>query len=140
MLSKEFSDAEIINYIVTFYHDFAGGYLDSDLDREDGARKFANNGYAEMDDEHSDFYRLSKKGEGLLHECIAKITKDFTKFVAGRRVSIDEASQWFTQQYQLSDAETSNEICDYIVSNSHNYSKTLRKGHSSRFGDYIEII
>lgn len=137
MLSEEFTDEEIINFIITFHDDFVGGYLDWDLDQEEGAREFVYKGFAEKSKDDPDFYKLSKTGDEYLHSCIAKITEEFTEFVGPHKVNIDDANKWFVKQYKLSDLETGEEICKYIVDNSTNYTTVLCRGYSNRWGNYI---
>lgn len=126
-MSKEFSAHEIINFILLFYSGF-GGCFSSEVDQVLGLKKFIQNGYAEKEENDPDFYILSKDGEHFLHECIEKITKEFARFIDGKKVKTNVAFQWFEKQYQLGEFDTSKEICDYIIDNSHNYSKKSRVG------------
>lgn len=84
-----------------------------------------------------DFYILSKDGEHFLHECIEKITKEFARFIDGKKVKTNVAFQWFEKQYQLGDFDTSKEIGDYIIDNSHNYSKKITRGYSKSRGYFL---
>jgi hypothetical protein len=136
LVYKEFSSEEIINFILVFYRGSCGCFS-SEVDQVLGLRKFIRNGYAEKEENDPNFYVLSKDGKLFLHGCIEKITQEFARFIDGKRINTTVAFQWFAEQYQLGDVGTAEEICGYIIDNSHNCSIKITRGYSKSRGHFL---
>ena len=134
-MNNMFTMEEAINLILNFYT-FTQGYWKEEVKEYPEACKFIEAGFAKIDDECPNLYKMNDEGELLLHSYIKKISEQFIVFMCknGLDVSEEKAMFWFMETYALSDAELAKEISYYICGNLHNYGYKTFKYHSSKKG------
>lgn len=135
----KFTIQEKIDLILNFYT--FTGYIKDNVDGFPEAIKFIESGYARLDDEYPDVYKMNEFGEEFLHDCIKEISTEFISFMKKHNniCSMDEIINWFTYNYELSDVETGKEIMEYICFNLETYGYTAKTTYSSKRGKRCEI-
>lgn len=130
---------EAINLILSFYC-FPLGYRICAVDDHPEARRFIDAGYACLSGEHGDLFVPNDKGSYVLHSYIERISREFINFLEdrGMELPIDEAADWFTKTYGLTDIETGRDICEYIRLNLVSYGYEVHECHSRESGFFYE--
>ena len=139
-MNNMFTMEEAINLILNFYT-FTQGYQKEEVKECLEACKFIEAGFAKLDEEYPDLYKMNDEGEWLLHSYIKKISEQFIVFLCknGLDVLEEKATLWFMESYELSDVELAKEICSYICDNLHNYGYKTFKYHSLKKG-YVYMV
>ena len=112
------------------------GYWLDEVETNPIAKDFVKNGWASIDEETSDIFRINSQGRDVLHPYIEAVSNDFISFMktTGFESSEIEIINWFIGKYELSDFETAKWIFEYISRNLDRYGYKCNWFHSSKIG------
>ena len=96
---------------------------------------FIKEGYAALDEERQLKYVLNEKGRTFLQTYIQQISTAFIDYIKKNQLNCFDADAilWFSDNYSL-DAETAENLYDYIAKNLKVYGFKGEKFHQSKIG------